>query len=371
MNISFWDVLLRSEREIVIGLSTPMSGPLICGQIADFLRPEMDEASSPQVSPMTTTVDPLTSIDDYLANPNKKPPPSIKSHIFPVLAHRRMEAEANKDYATAARLARAEKDLWDYFHSLASRERAVRSVETAATSSSDLVSRLQTLRQQFEQAIEQLRRERENLMAELRLSHEYELKEFQQMWEHSEALKSFAKPSPALLQLREIERRKVELMDYEGAEQMKKCADLLEREETNQAHDRIVRGRKSKFNQIRRRQQMEIEAADRMTHKKLFRLQNERDAVLGPIERQLQKAKEREKNEPEVIRTRHERGQGDRSPKDEGDDVDLPSLRTVRRIYRMKVAAGPQRLDVGGVTGDEHTDTKRKRARSVHGHKPV
>jgi hypothetical protein len=175
------------------------------------------------ISPESTfvTADPLAYIDDYLANPTKKPPLSAKSRIFLVLAHRRIEAASAKDYTTAARLARAEKDLRAYFHSLSNHDLALKSVTATTASSSVLISRLQTSRQRFDRKLEQLRLDRENSMAELLLSHELELKEFHERWEQCETLKPFSKPSPGLLQLREIERRKVLLMDYEGAEQTK------------------------------------------------------------------------------------------------------------------------------------------------------
>jgi hypothetical protein len=320
--------------------------------------------------PTFVTADPPAYIDDYLANPKRKPPLSAKSRILPILAHRRIEAAAAKEYITAARLARAEKDLRDYFHSLENRDRAVRSVETAATPSSGLISRLQTTWRRFEHKIEHVRRERENAMAELRLSHEHELKEFQEKWASPGALKPFSKPSPNLLQLREIERRKVLLMDYEGAEQTRRQADLLEMEETARARDRIIRGRQSNVEQIRRRQQMEIEAADRLTRKKLCHLENERDAAVVPLRRQLERAKQRERNEPDVIRVKHDRGQRERSPRDEGDDVDLPSPRTFRRISHMRAAVVSHRLSVGGGTGDERSETKRRRAHSVQRSKP-
>jgi ribosome-associated translation inhibitor RaiA len=138
---------------------------------------------------------------------------------------------------------------------------------------------------------------------------------------------------------------------------------LVEREETNRARDRINQGKQSKLDQIRRRHQMEIEAADNLTQKKLSHLQNERDAVVARLERQLQKAKEREKNEPDVIRAKYTRGQWN-------EDVDLPSPRTARRIYHMRTAVGAQRLNVGGVTGDERVDRKRRRARSLQKYTP-
>jgi hypothetical protein len=307
--------------------------------------------------PTFVTEDPRTYIDAYLENPSKKPPPSLKSQILPILAHRRIEAASIKDYSTASRLSRAEQDLRAYFQSVQNFGRAVRSVRTIATPSKDLSSRLQDAQQRHEQQIEQWTREREKAVADLRLAHEYELKELREKWEDPEALKAFNKPSTQLLQLREIERRKVVLMDYDSAEETKRQADTLEREETARARDRIGVAMQRNLEQVRRRQQMEIEAAERLTGKKLRHLEKERDSEIGALERQVKKAENREKNEPGAISAKCNRGQRDRSPRYEGDDVALASPRTFRQMYQLRAGNGVQKLQLSPVTADDRQGT--------------
>jgi hypothetical protein len=320
--------------------------------------------------PTFITEDTQEYIDAYLKNPSKKPPVWLKSQILPVLAHQRIEAASARDYPTASRLSRAEQELRTYFQSAQNRARAVRSVHTTATPSNDLSSRLQETQQRYDTQIEQCRREREEAVADLRLAHEYELKELHEKWEGPEALKAFNKPSPQLLQLREIERRKVVLMDYDGAEETKRHVDMLEHEETERARERMGLAMQRNIEQVRGRQQMEIEAADRLTGKKLRHLEKERDLEIDTLERQVKKAKNRERNEPGTIRAKCKRAQRERSPRYEGDDVALASPRTFRQMYQLRAVNGVQKLQVGAMTVDDSPGTKSRRPVSVQRGKP-
>jgi hypothetical protein len=282
----------------------------------------------------------------YLSNKSRTPPRSTKSRIMPYIAALRVEAAAIKDYKTASRLSQAEQDLRAYFQTEMHHDRAVRAVQTPATPSAGLSLRLESATRRFEHEIAEFTRQRRDLIQQLRLAHEFERTEFHRHWSDPESLKAYTKASPQLLQLREIERRKVLILDYDGAEEVRQVADRLEAHETAVAHEKVRQGVATALGHMEKRHRMELDAAERLTAKKLCHLRNERDAVVIPLERQLKKAEKREEMEPGVIRALSSRGRRCRSPRYEGDDVDLATPRTYTKIMRMRTATGVGRLPV-------------------------
>jgi hypothetical protein len=194
----------------------------------------------------------------------------------------------------------------------------------------------------------------------LKVKHECELAELKEKWENPATLALYSKPSPRLLQLRDIERKKVLLVDYFGAEETKRIADALERDETIQAQQRIAKIQEKQFEQLAKRQKMELDAAGRFTHKQLCHLRLERAAILNPLEKQIKKAEVREKHEDKAIDAKTKRGRRDRAPVYEGDDLDLASPRTFRTIYRMRTSTGANLLNVQ----QEANTSRRSTARS-------
>jgi hypothetical protein len=321
---------------------------------------------SPKFSPIRIESLPATSIelDGYLnAYLSKKcclPPRSVKSQLMPHIAALRVEAAEHRDYKTAARLSQAEQELRSYFQSEMHHDRAVRVVQTPATTASGLSERLQAAIDKFDQDIAEYTQSRNEFMEELRLAHEFEMKEFHERWADPECLKAYTKASPHLLQLREIERRKVLLMDYDGAEETRKAADRVESEETAIANAKIQQGMAMQLAQIKKRHQMEIDAAERLTEKKLCHLRTQKSSIVVPLQKQLAKAERREEMEPVVIRALSNRGRQVRAPRYEGDDVDLASSRTYSKVLRMRMSSAARRLQVDGGDGESRAPTSRR-----------
>jgi hypothetical protein len=301
----------------------------------------------------------------YLTNKSRKPPRESKSRLLPYIAALRVEAAERKEYKTASRLAQAERELRAYFQSEMHHDRAVRAVQTPATPSSGLALRLQSATRRFDNEIADFTRSRKQFMQELRLAQEFELKEFHDRWADPECLKAYTKASPSLLQLREIERRKVLLMDYDGADEVRKVADRVEAEETALAQEKIRKGREIQLAQMEKRHKMEFDAAERLTEKKLCHLRTEKDSMVLPLQKQIAKAAKREELEPVVIRAFSSRGRRNRSPRYEGDDVDLASPRTYTKVMRMRTSTGVKRLKVDGADPDSPRRTASRRSQSV------
>jgi hypothetical protein len=212
----------------------------------------------------------------------------------------------------------------------------------------------------FDREIAEFTQSRKHFMRKLRNTHEREIIEFNEHWTNPASLKAYTKASPQLLQLREIERRKVLLMDYDGADTTRQVADRTEEAETAAARERLQRGMALQLAQMQRRHQMEIDAAERFAEKKLCHLRNERNAVVIPLQKQLMKAEKREERVPDVIRAISSRGPRCRSPRYEGDDIDLAPPKAYGKLLKMRLGTGARSLRI-----DSPTAGSPKRAQSA------
>jgi hypothetical protein len=137
-------------------------------------------------------------------------------------------------------------------------------------------------------------------------------------------------------------------------------ADRVEAQETAAAHGRIQQAMGLQLANMQKRYRMEIDAAERLTAKRLCHLRTERSAVVVPLQRQLTKAEKREEMEPDVISALSGRGRQNRAPRYEGDDVDLASPRTYGKVLRMKMSTGARGLRVDAPDADARRSASRR-----------
>lgn len=301
------------------------------------------------------------ALDAYLANPRNKPPLSMKSRLLQCIAHRRIDAADSKNYLLAAKLSTAEQQLRKYYSSNGS--------QTVRTSASDhgspariLRTKLQNAMLDFDSRIEDYKQQRSEFMKDLRRQHEFELGEFAARWKDPQSFAYYAKSSAQLLQLRDIERKKVILQDYEGAEETRRFADTLEKQETKNAQERAIVCMKGQLEQLEKRHQMEIEAAERLTKKRIDHLTKEKNTVVGPLELALRRAEERE-GKPD-LRRKCTTALRDLNYDVETEEANLATPRTFRKIYDMRAPRGVNHLELQGIDITKYlTSAKSSRSR--------
>ena len=290
------------------------------------------------------------ALDAFLADRKNKPPLVLKSKILQCVARRRVDAAATKNYPLAARMAAAEKDLRHYF-ATAPDPQAIRAAAELPTSSNNLRTRLERAVREFDTREENYKAERQQFMDELAQHHDNELQEFAERWRNPQTFSSYAKSSSHLLQLRDIERKRVLLQDYEGAEETRKFADEVERDEKREAQARAVACMKGQLEQLQKRQNMEWEAAERMTEKHLYHMSKERRMVVMPLQRALKRAEDREAKlakAPDLRRSRT-------SLRDnEAPDIDLATPRTFRKMYDLRASKNVGHLELDGIDITEY-----------------
>jgi hypothetical protein len=111
--------------------------------------------------------------------------------------------------------------------------------------------------------------------------------EFGRFWESPTTLLKYSKPSPELLDMREVQRRMTIVMDFAGAEDMKREADALEGVEAAQAQVRAVRAMKIAAEQLRQRQEREKQILEALIAQRVGRVEAEKVAMKAPVEKTL------------------------------------------------------------------------------------
>lgn len=312
-------------------------------------------------------------LDAYIQNHKNKPPLSQKTRIMQVIVRRKIDAAACKNYAEASKLSKVEEKLKNYFEEAKESDRVRKRSYYGISSSDQLKTRLQKINNEYDRKIEMYKRSREQFMDQLYNDQQNELAEFGKKWNNPNSFLDLAKPSSHLLQLREIERKKVLLMDYEGAEQTKAIADKLERQETAQSQQKAVQAMKLQLKQLEAKHQQEIEGAETLTKRGIDHLLKERAQIVEPLEKALKKSQNMEKRKPEKRRpnsrmnpaysmiddnvslTQSMQSKSARAPSpvayvdDEVEDVDLATPRTFRKMYDMRSTSGVKRLDLDGI----------------------
>lgn len=311
-------------------------------------------------------------LDAYIQNHKNKPPLSLKSRIMQVIVRRKIDAAACKNYAEASKLSKVEEKLKIYFEDAKESDRVKKRSYYGISSSDQLRTRLTKINNEYDRKIELYKRSREQFMDQLYNDQQRELAEFGKKWNNPNSFLDLAKPSSHLLQLREIERKKALLMDYEGAEQTKAIADKLEKQETAQSQQKAIQAMKLQLKQLEAKHQQEIDGAETLTRRGIDHLLKEKAAIIEPLEKALKKSQNIEKRKPDKRRpnsrmnaysmyddntsmTQTMQSKSARQPSpiayvdDEVEDVDLATPRTFRKIYDMRSTSGVKRLDLDGI----------------------
>lgn len=330
------------------------------------------------------------SLDEYIQNNKKKPPLRLKTRILQILVRRKIQAAANQNYSEASKLSKIEEQLKSYFGEIKERDRQYKRTHYGISSSEQLRTRLNQINNEYDKKIQTYKLSREKIMEQLYQDQQREIAEFGNKWNNPNSFLDLAKPSSHLLQLRDIERKKVLLMDYEGAQQTKVLADQLEKEETKASQQKAVTTMKMQLKQLEVKHQNEIAAAQNTTQRGLEHLLQEKASIVDPLEKALKKSEKTENSKPETKRPSSRMNpnspienpsyntysnlstiqsphiQSSRAPSpvafDEFEDVDLATPRTFRKMYDMRSSTNVKRLDLDGIDITQYLKPRKQAA---------
>jgi hypothetical protein len=242
---------------------------------------EMSKAHPAPKSPQ----DEISAVLKHYLTTKEYPDPRLAKPLLQWIASLTADAIAWYDYREAELLHRADRDLREFFQGNLQSSRA--QSRRHRSSPAQLSARLDRIESHYSIQRETADRDAERQRAALKRRHESERERFAKYWESSASLLKFSKPSPALLDLREVQRRMTVVMDFEGAEYMKQVADALEILEAVEAQKRAEQAMKVAAAQLSRRQERELQILETLFEQKRADIEAEKTRMKTPVERTL------------------------------------------------------------------------------------
>ena len=332
-------------------------------------------SSNPNIPPL-----PLNQTNDNRDLPtesyikaNRNPPPHLRKQVFQELERRKITAASHRDYDEAARIVKAQQKLKNRS---TSKNAKTPPSHYGTSPSEELKKKIFSITLDFDQKIAELKQSRDQATLEIQAKQEEELQKFSETWASPKNLSEFSKPSPQLLQLRDIERRKVLLNDFEGASQTKKIADKLEKKEKEAAQSRAISSMKADYKNMLERHQREKEANQLLTNTQLHHLESLKEDVLRPLQIALKRAQSIEEQTPpeyqaQVKSSRKTRSSMGDAPKysqrsstrnyidPDDDDIEIATPRTQKRAQDMRAEHRIKALDLDGIDVSQYFTSRR------------
>jgi hypothetical protein len=235
-------------------------------------------------SPNPPTDDVSAAIDRYFSA-KEYPDPRLALPILQRIAALTTDAIEWFDYKEAELLHRADSDLRRYFRGnfQSSRTQSRRH----RSSSVQLSERLDRIESHYDLQRAAVWRDGDLQRARLERRQEKERDSCRTEWERPTTLLKFSKASPALLELREIQRRMTIVMNFIGADELKRQADALELKEAEEAHERAEQAMKIAATHLKRRQERELMILEELIQQKLADVEAEKMKMKAPVEKTL------------------------------------------------------------------------------------
>ena len=139
----------------------------------------------------------------------------------------------------------------------------------------------------WSERIEQCEQELKEKLNALEEEHAREMDQFEKNWADPVYLEPFNKPSARLMMLRQNEQKHAMARDFESAAELKRQADALQAEETQNARMRAVAAMKLQLASIEMRQERELACVRDYCRKKLDRVTQQRDLQLTSLQKAI------------------------------------------------------------------------------------
>lgn len=328
--------------------------------------PTSPGTSIPEIDLTSVSMNGIKALDDYLNN-KKFPSIEFRAEIFQEIARRKTDATLRKDYKKGEILSTAEKELHEYF-------RKVRfdSFSTIMNSSKsdiyDIRKRLQILNDEFDHKIQEVKQSFANQRQQMDQRHKKEREDFIQKWKDPKSLLEFSKPSPHLLQIRELERRKALANDFRGASEMKKQGDAIEKKETAAAQKRAQKAMEINGEQLMKQQLKEEDMLTENERVRLEEIETKRSVTVQPLVSMIKREDEIMSLAPKL--RERERPSGTASScctaryrtflASSIDDKDIATPRTFRRQVEYRNSSLARQLPVSELDPDQFFKIKER-----------
>ena len=202
------------------------------------------------------------------------PPQSERTRVLQYLTNQRILASNDQRYLEAAKYLRLYKDIrLAYINEKTQQTKRRQTTRDPEGNLTEIKRKIARANQLYKEKRQSYILSRDTAIQQAKEQHWDEIRQFRAYWNDPLSLVSFAKPSYQLQQLRVRERKQAMLCDYEGAEETKRIADKLEKEETKLAQERARQSMNIQYEQMLQRQEREIQGIELHYKRKLVTLE--------------------------------------------------------------------------------------------------
>lgn len=283
---------------------------------------------------------------DNLVNKFQLPPVRSRPAFLQFLNRKRVAALVESDYDVAEKY---DNYLSCYSYSIAYEQKKTKEdndLEHLYMRWSNLKAEEQKINDYYNNKIKEAKDECNSKTEELEGLQEEEYQQFLNKWQNPEFLRQYNKPSPKLLQLREMEKNMAVARMYAKAKEMKAIADDQQMRDTQEAQARITKEMYDERCRLIEKQDMQKNAIESHKRKKIDQYEQERKAKLKPVQAAMSQI-------------RSKRGSASRQshlpplkPANNNNDIMeamIHSPRTYERLSHFRSEKKAVHLDVKGV----------------------
>ena len=212
------------------------------------------------------------------------PPQSERTRILQYLTNQRILSSNQQRYLDAAKYLRLYKDIrLAYINEKTQETKRKQTTRDPEGNLTDIKRKIAKCNQMYKEKKQSYILGRDAAIRQAKEQHWDEIKQFRAYWNDPVSLVSFAKPSYQLQQLRVRERKQALICDYEGAEETKRIADKLEKEETRLAQEKARQSMNIQYEQMLQRQEREIQGIELHYKRKLDTLEKSYNEKIQPL----------------------------------------------------------------------------------------
>ena len=153
----------------------------------------------------------------------------------------------------------------------------------------DIDEQLDKINAEYDTKIEEIKQQREKNLTNIHMDHDRRVNEYVRKWEKDDALLSFSKPSPTLALLREREKNMILSKNFSIAADLKKQADLLEKQETKNAQKAAQMQLQKERDEIENKKDSQIQQLDNSISRQCERINRERQMRIQPLMTRMKK----------------------------------------------------------------------------------
>lgn len=250
------------------------------------------EATDGLYEPKQFTDEELQKSIEKMMKSKRAPRNELQHPMLNYITKRLPKAVDEQKYKEAQDLEQASKMLRQFMDPKSGYFRECQKRQDEKEKYANIKVRLQEAKKQWDAKMKDQEQQKEARIKELQTRHKQECIDFQEEWAQPEYIQPFHKPSAALIQLKDAQKSYAKAKLFDRAEDAKKRAEELEKQEIEAARTKAIATMKLAFENLQERHDKEMECLMIKEKKETERIQHDRELAIRPIQIQMSKMKD-------------------------------------------------------------------------------